>query len=157
AIVKTLAPRLQDRPQQLQQGIRWTCVVILVAMVVGGLTINYEGLAYRSNNEELPLLEFVRDQARPADVYLLPLDVPQVDSGPTGARSTSFTPPPTRGKDQHLVAIDLQRFRLFTGAPIVVDFKSIPYKDVEVIEWRERLLTCQNLYRATNWNDPAIK
>ena len=27
----------------------------------------------------------------------------------------------------------------FTGAPIFVDFKSIPYKDTDVIEWRNRL------------------
>lgn len=156
-LAKTLAPWLQDRRQRLKEGIRWTCIVILVAMVGSGLAINYEGLAYRSNEDELPLLEFVRDKARSGDVYLLPVDVPRLDAGPRGARSTSFTPPPTRGKDQHLVAIDLQRFRLFTGAPIVVDFKSIPYKDIEVIDWRDRLLACRSLYRATNWNDPAIK
>ncbi|MGD8620500.1 MAG: hypothetical protein PVH60_01005 [Anaerolineales bacterium] len=40
-----------------------------------------------------------------------------------------------------------QDFRLATGAPILVDFKSIPYVDTEVIEWYERLRTAQNFYR----------
>jgi hypothetical protein len=33
----------------------------------------------------------------------------------------------------------LDAFRLETGAPIVADAKSIPYHDVEVVEWSERL------------------
>jgi hypothetical protein len=40
-----------------------------------------------------------------------------------------------------------QDFRLATGAPILVDFKSIPYVDLEVIEWHDRLKTAQNFYR----------
>jgi hypothetical protein len=40
-----------------------------------------------------------------------------------------------------------QDFRLATGAPILVDFKSIPYVDTEVIEWHDRLKTAQNFYR----------
>ena len=34
-----------------------------------------------------------------------------------------------------MIPVGLQRFRLHTGAPIFVDVKSIPYKDVDVIEW----------------------
>jgi hypothetical protein len=40
-----------------------------------------------------------------------------------------------------------QDFRLATGAPILVDFKSIPYVDTEVIEWHDRLRTAQHFYR----------
>ena len=36
--------------------------------------------------------------------------------------------------------------RLRTGAPIYVDFKSIPYKDDEVVEWRDRLKRVQRWY-----------
>jgi len=34
---------------------------------------------------------------------------------------------------------DMQRFRLETGAPTFVDYKSHPYRDVEVIEWYARM------------------
>ena len=42
-----------------------------------------------------------------------------------------------------------QDFRLATGAPILADFKSIPYVDTEVIEWQNRLKIAQNFYRDT--------
>ena len=38
-----------------------------------------------------------------------------------------------------LIPIHLQTFRLRTGAPILVDYKSHPYKDVEVLEWKRRM------------------
>lgn len=39
-----------------------------------------------------------------------------------------------------------EEFRLFTGAPILVDFKSIPYQDVEVLEWFDRFSMMQGFY-----------
>lgn len=47
----------------------------------------------------------------------------------------------------YLVPARLQEFRLATGAPIVVDFKSIPYRDVDVLEWHERLRLVDFVYR----------
>ncbi len=41
----------------------------------------------------------------------------------------------------------LQDFRLAAGAPAFVDFKSIPYRDVEVLEWSERLRLANFFYR----------
>jgi len=38
----------------------------------------------------------------------------------------------------------MQRFRLYAQAPLFVDFKSIPYKDEDVLEWHKRLLLAQN-------------
>ncbi len=40
----------------------------------------------------------------------------------------------------------LAEFRLETGAPQFVTFKSHPYKDVEVIEWQERVLAANDFY-----------
>lgn len=39
----------------------------------------------------------------------------------------------------YMLPIDLQDFRLATGAPAVVDFKAIPYQDLEVAQWLTRL------------------
>ncbi len=47
----------------------------------------------------------------------------------------------------YLIPPKLQDFRLRTGAPIVVDAKAIPYRDVEVLEWFDRLRLARLVYR----------
>ena len=84
-------------------------------------------------------MEFVRLNKEPGDVYFLPVKLPDRSKKPRGfvhSLSADFKPMPARKQDSRLIASDLQQFRLHTGAPIYVDFKAIPYKDVEVIEWR---------------------
>jgi hypothetical protein len=127
----------------------WVQVIpcaIIVALAGAGVAIQWYGMGFHSNDEELPLLHFVRSNNQPGDLYLLPVEVPKAVPGVKGVFSTSFTPPPRPSKDGHLIAVDFQRFRLSTGAPLFVDFKSIPYKDVEVNEWRERLRLVQRWY-----------
>lgn len=51
----------------------------------------------------------------------------------------------------YLIPPKLQPFRLETGAPAFVDFKSIPYRDKEILEWRERMQLARFFYR----DDPA--
>ncbi len=55
--------------------------------------------------------------------------------------------------DLYLIPPVLERFRLYTGAPVFVDRKSIPYKDVELVEWVSRSETAWGLSRL---NDPAL-
>lgn len=47
----------------------------------------------------------------------------------------------------YLIPPRLQEFRLATGAPALVDFKSIPYRDVDVLGWYQRLRLAQWFYR----------
>jgi hypothetical protein len=35
-------------------------------------------------------------------------------------------------------------------APFYVDYKTHPYKDVEVLEWRERLCAARRIYKGTS-------
>ncbi len=133
------------------------CWGILAIMACGGAAISYFGLGYRTNDDELGLLEFVRANKAAGEVYLLPVEVPKLPSAKRGAASLNFTPPPRRNQQGQIISIDLQRFRLFTGAPIYVDFKSIPYKDVEVLEWHRRLLWNQHMYEQPDWSNEAIK
>lgn len=46
----------------------------------------------------------------------------------------------------YLIPIKMQDFRLETGAPVYVDFKSIPYKDIEVLEWYRRVQLADDFY-----------
>ena len=48
----------------------------------------------------------------------------------------------------YLVPLDMQDFRLETGAPAYVEFKSIPYKDTDVLEWYRRVSLAGEFYRA---------
>jgi hypothetical protein len=72
-------------------------------------------------------------------VYFLPVEVPDLARKTRGSLSSDFKPLAAKKLDPKLIPVGLQRFRLHAGAPIYVDFKSIPYRDVEVLEWRRRL------------------
>ncbi len=147
----TLAPWL-DRLSAPRRRLVWVeLLALLVAVTAGGLAVHAWGLGYHMSTDELPLMDFVREHKRPGDVYLLPISVPKSAGAPRGTWSTTFTPPPRANRDRNLIAVDLQRFRLLTGAPIYVDFKSVPYKDTEVLEWRRRLDQCQRWYAAGDW------
>ncbi len=48
--------------------------------------------------------------------------------------------------DIFLTPIKLQDFRLASGAPVYVDFKSIPYRDLDVLEWYRRVKLADRFY-----------
>lgn len=50
-------------------------------------------------------------------------------------------------QDVYLVPDKMQDFRLETGSPIYVDFKSIPYRDSDVLEWYKRIQTNDRFYK----------
>jgi hypothetical protein len=132
------------------RAVQAACWTALIALAAGGIAILVFGWGYQTSEDELPMLNYVRDHRQSGDVYLIPVRIP-TPRPRQGVISTNFTPAP-RGKDRHLVAIDLQRFRLYTGIPLYVDFKSIPYKDVEVLEWQRRLELCEAWYAAGDVN-----
>jgi hypothetical protein len=112
----------------------------------GGLAVPIFELGYRTDRDELPMLDFVAKHHRQGNVYLVPVELPKPGATTRGVYSSNFTPAPRRGKAGGFLAIDLQRFRIYTGAPIYVDFKSIPYKDEEVLEWYRRIRWCTTIY-----------
>ncbi|MFO0811226.1 MAG: DUF6798 domain-containing protein [Gemmataceae bacterium] len=122
-------------------------VVLIVALAAGGVWVMATGRGYRMNDAELPLLEYVRD-AGGDEVYLLPVAVPTAGKAKDGPAvpCTTFTPPPRPEPGSNKIAVDLQRFRLSTSQPIYVDFKSVPYKDAEVLEWWRRMQRCMGWY-----------
>jgi hypothetical protein len=125
--------------------------IIAAACAIGGVVMMDLGVGYATNTAELPTLEYVRDHKQPGDVYLIPVAIPAPQTSRRGPPSTSFTPPPRPAPGATLIAVDLQQFRLFTGAPLYVDFKSIPYRDVEVLEWYRRIRQVEDWYKLPNW------
>ena len=133
-----------------------TLIMLVGVTVTGGIVIMAARLAYLTDDRELLALEYVRDHKQPGDVYLIPVRVPSNAPGTRGVFSASFTPAP-KGQQKSFISVDLQRFRLYAGAAIYVDFKSIPYKDTDVLKWRRRLDRCQEWYAIKDWSGPALR
>jgi hypothetical protein len=114
------------------------------------------GLGYQQNRDELPMMQYVREHAGPGDVYLVPTRIPP-SKGKRGVPSTSFMSPPRLQPGSQFIPVDLQRFRLETGTPIYVDFKSVPYAAGEVLEWLRRVEQVQKWYDDRDWNRPKLR
>jgi hypothetical protein len=120
-------------------GARVASVVAAVVLVAGGVWIMVARQGFSTSDDELPVMDFVRANKKPGDVYLMRVQVPGLVKATRGSLSTDFQPLSDKKHDPRVIPVGLQRFRLDTGAPIYVDFKSVPYKDVEVLEWSRRL------------------
>ena len=103
------------------------------------------------------MLEFVRENRATGDVYLIPVRVFSTPKPRSGSKSSDFQPVTAKQGDKQIIPVDLQRFRLYTGAPIFVDFKSIPYKDVEVLEWKRRLDWTERVHAKGDWNAAELR
>jgi Domain of unknown function (DUF6798) len=49
--------------------------------------------------------------------------------------------------ESYLIPVKMQDFRLAAGAPAFVDFKSIPYSGLEVLEWYQRVKLAEEFYK----------
>jgi hypothetical protein len=133
--------------------VAWISVGLMAILAGTGVWVMVERLGYRSGDDERELYDYVGTHAGPDDVYLLPVRLPAVGKG-RGSMSASFTPPPKPGSN--LIPVDLQRFRLLTGTPIYIDFKSVPYADMEVFVWLERVRQCEAWYDG-DWTRAAVE
>jgi hypothetical protein len=155
-VIAYASARPQARLRSFRVAAQAFCVLAIGGMLIGGFMISQNGLGYQVNEEENGLLRFVREHKQAGEVYLLPISVPRVGGG-KGVPSTSFTPPPRPKPGSNLIPVDLQSFRLTTGAPIFVDFKSIPYQDREVLEWYQRLEITEKLYSDGRWDSQEVR
>ncbi|MGL6075942.1 MAG: DUF6798 domain-containing protein [Fimbriiglobus sp.] len=118
--------------------------------LLGVVAVTPFGFGYQSSQSEYGMLEFVRENRKPGDLYLLPTSFPK----PTSARgSSSSTFQPVRNSGPAI--FELQRFRLSTGAAAYVDFKSIPYLQDDVLEWHRRVRVVEAWFGQKTW-DPTI-
>lgn len=47
----------------------------------------------------------------------------------------------------YLTPVKMQDFRLATGAPVFIEFKSIPYQEADVLEWYRRIQAADDFYK----------
>lgn len=126
---------------------------LLMAGAVGGAGVVYaKRLGYQETAAEAELLRRVAAARKPGEVYLLPADFPDPPAG-RGSASSSFVP--VRPSDRPAI-FELMRFRLGTGAAAYVDFKSIPYRDDEVLEWHRRVANAARWYAAQDWDATGV-
>jgi hypothetical protein len=99
--------------------------VLLAVVVAGGVYITFREpqLLYPENIDERPVLDYVKEHHQPGEVYLYSVD-----------------------------ADKLERFRLMAGAAVYADWKSIPYKDVEVLDWHRRIDNINRWFDAKDWD-----
>ena len=50
--------------------------------------------------------------------------------------------------DLYLVPLDFEQFRIKSGRPIFIDWKSHPFKDIEVIEWKRRIEVAEKAFES---------
>lgn len=132
--------------------------LVLTGLAAGGVWVMAEGVAYHMASDEVPVLTWIKYHAEPNEVYLIPVRVPAPGvRGTPATPSTSFTPPPRPDPESNLIPVDFQRFRLFTGSAAFVDFKSVPYRDADVLEWRRRLRLAKEWYDDTDWRRPGLR
>jgi hypothetical protein len=144
----TIFARLAGRLPQPGRIFRISSLVIVVFCSLAGVWIVATGQGYHSGaTEEGPLIQYVRSHLSRGDVYLIPASIPRTVGKTRGSLSSDFLPVREKKTDARVIPPDLQGFRLATGAPIYVDFKSIPYRDVDVLEWRHRLDLAESVER----------
>ena len=71
--------------------------------------------------------------------------------GKTSNEMMDFVKAEARSGDVYLVTPGLstmKKFRLYTGVPIFINDKTHPYKDVEVLEWYDRVLQAREFYNS---------
>lgn len=147
-----IARRLPDTT-----GARAAAGAALALLAAAGLTIAIGRFAYTTIDEELPLYRFVREHSSAGDLYLIPTRIPNLAKSTRGSFSSDFRPLAIKKTDATIIPIDLQRFRLMTGVPIYVDFKAIPYRDADVVEWMSRQKTAMDLYENLGDEDTSAR
>jgi hypothetical protein len=143
-------------PQLNGLAARGASGVAILALGVAGLWLLAARQGFHSPADELPLLDYVRQNKAAGDVYFLPVEATPTPPKHSGSLSTDFMPVRAKQSDGRPIPVNLQRFRLYTGAPIYVDFKSVPYKDSEVIEWHTRFRQAENWQRQLKETLPVL-
>jgi hypothetical protein len=126
-------------------------IIVAVVVCLTSLVAGADHQGYELSAAEGPMMRYVQEHAATGQVYLVPVEVPKSLSTNESHLSVAFTAIRHRGR----WLADMQTFRLRTGVPIFVEFKAIPYKDVEVLEWRRRIERTRQAFEAIQHGQSA--
>jgi hypothetical protein len=154
AVILAKVAGLLTSREAASRAIAWVCGIVALGLAAGGVVVMVQGLGYRVNEAERPLLDFVRDHKQPSDVYLLPVRFPTLKKESPASQTKTFVPPVRPGGVG--IPVDLQRFRLYTGAAIYVDFKAVPYAEGDVLEWHRRMKQVVEWYSERDWDAAGV-
>lgn len=131
---------------------RFPFVPFLISLLAagGGIAVMNARLGYLDPDDDA--LTHIARSHQPGELYLVPARFPP-PSTDRGVYSATFRRPPDPGKP---ALFEMARFRLFTGAPLFVDFKSIPYRDDEVLEWHRRVSAAEKWFAAADWDAAGV-
>jgi hypothetical protein len=133
AIILAAAASLVVDLLHLDQG--WLRIV-----VIGGVLLLIGFLAYKGYKQQQfygtsanrkrvnAMMDYVRDTKQPGELYMIP---------PRQA--------------------DLNNFRIYSGAPTFITWKSHPYKDTDILEWYQRVGTALAFYNTVSDQDTACQ
>jgi len=142
------------RPFRDARFIVWFGYAVMICASIGGVLVMATGRGYYTNDAEIPLLEHIRQNKQRGDVYLIPVKFPTLKKESPAAASKTFAPPVRVGAVG--IPVDLQRFRLWTEAPIYIDFKAPPYAPDEVLEWHQRMSNAERWYVNRDWDSTGV-
>ena len=130
-IVTAVFTRYSDwiKPRQPQL-MQW-CVSAIALLALGGTV--HQAVIFLDHDDARPMMNFVRDHRQPGQTYLIPMQI-----------------------DRYWHLDELWNVRLYTGVPIYINFKSHPYKDVEVLEWYRRVELADRFYQSPRRQKCAI-
>lgn len=94
--------------------------VLIVAVIAIAGTVD-QALSFGYGKTSKQMMEFAQAQGKSGQTYLVPPDLS-----------------------------DMKKFRLATGIPILINDKTHPYKDVEVLEWSSRLKLARAFYKISD-------
>jgi len=120
-ILARLTDRLASRWSQREHSVTVACACVVVIAVAHGAWRQVKRWNDYASASSMPPIAWVRGHAASPQLYLVPI------------RDTQF-----------------DRFRLETGQPILVNWKTHPYKDVELLEWQRRIGGADAFYTAAS-------
>lgn len=122
AFVDWIGRRWAEAIADHERAIAIGACVVIAGILIGNVFDQIE--KFRAPDPPRAMMNHVRDTKQPGDTYLIP-----------------------DGIQAYLDLEPLWKFRLYTGAPILANVKSHPYKDVEVIEWFKRVELIDRFYQ----------
>ncbi len=127
-------------------------LALMVAMILGTAAVYWVPLGYQEPRGEDAALQYVREHHEPGHVYLVPVRFPK-PSQARGVYSNTFTAAPSADRP---VSFEMARFRLYTLAPLYVDFKAIPYRTEDVLEWFRRVELAERWFKQSEWTEAGV-